>query len=83
LIAGWLVTEVGRQPWVVYKVMTATQAVTRAGSVPVSYGVLATAYVLLAAALAWMLKRLAKAPLDAPASEHQAADGDNRQLIGL
>ncbi len=28
LIAGWVTTEVGRQPWVVYKVMTTTQAVT-------------------------------------------------------
>jgi cytochrome d ubiquinol oxidase subunit I len=82
LIAGWLVTEVGRQPWVVYKVMTAAQAVTKAGSVPVSYGVLASAYVLLAAALVWILRRLAKAPLDGP-GDPQDVDGGNRQLIGV
>jgi cytochrome d ubiquinol oxidase subunit I len=80
LIAGWLVTEVGRQPWIVYKVMTATQAVTRAGSVPFSYGALATAYLLLAAALVWILRRLAKAPLDGPADPQ---DSNDRQLIGL
>jgi len=26
--AGWIVTEVGRQPWVVYKLMTTAQAAT-------------------------------------------------------
>jgi cytochrome d ubiquinol oxidase subunit I len=82
LIAGWLVTEVGRQPWVVYKVMTAAQAVTKAGSVPVSYGVLASAYVLLAAALVWILRRLAKAPLDGP-GDPLDVDGENRQLVGV
>jgi cytochrome d ubiquinol oxidase subunit I len=82
LICGWLVTEVGRQPWVVYKVMTATQAVTKAGSVPVSYGVLGTAYVLLAIAAAWILRRLSRAPLDG-ASDPQDPEGRNRQLVGV
>ncbi len=82
LIAGWLVTEVGRQPWIVYKVMTAAQAVTKAGSVPFSYGVLATAYVLLALAAAWILRRLAKAPLDGP-DDPQDADSQRRQLVGV
>jgi cytochrome bd ubiquinol oxidase subunit I len=31
LIAGWIVTEVGRQPWIVYGVMRADEAVTDAG----------------------------------------------------
>ena len=30
LIAGWVMTEVGRQPWVVYRVMLTSQAVTGA-----------------------------------------------------
>jgi cytochrome d ubiquinol oxidase subunit I len=63
LLAGWVTTEVGRQPWVVYKVMTTTQAVTNAGSVPVSYGVLVAAYVLVGAGAFWVLRRLAAAPL--------------------
>ena len=28
LIAGWITTEVGRQPWIVYEVMRTEQAVT-------------------------------------------------------
>ena len=63
LIAGWMTTEVGRQPWVVYKVMTTTQAVTTARSVPVSYGVLLAAYLLVGAGAIWVLRRLAASPL--------------------
>jgi cytochrome d ubiquinol oxidase subunit I len=32
--AGWVVTEVGRQPWTVYHVLLTGQAVTTAGGVP-------------------------------------------------
>ena len=66
LVAGWIVTEVGRQPWVVYHVMTKDQAVTHASSVPVSYGVIVVAYLLVGAGVVWILRRLAAAPLDGP-----------------
>jgi cytochrome d ubiquinol oxidase subunit I len=62
LVAGWLTTEVGRQPWVVYRVMGTEQAVTGAGGVPVGYGVLAVAYAVLLAGVAWVLTRLARVP---------------------
>ena len=45
LIAGWVVTEVGRQPWVVYRVMPTAAAVTGAHGIPVGYGALAASYV--------------------------------------
>jgi cytochrome bd ubiquinol oxidase subunit I len=67
LIAGWVVTEVGRQPWVVYNVMPTDAAVTGAHGIPVGYGALAAAYVIVACGLAWVLRRLARAPLDVPA----------------
>ena len=63
LIAGWVTTEVGRQPWIVYHVMRTEQAVTGAGGIPVGYGVLAAVYVALAVAVWWVLRRLAAAPL--------------------
>jgi cytochrome bd ubiquinol oxidase subunit I len=63
LVAGWIVTEVGRQPWVVYRVMTTAEAVTRARGVPVGYGVLAFAYVVVGCGVVWVLRRLARAPL--------------------
>ena len=34
LLAGWVTTEVGRQPWVVYGVMRTSEAVTGADGVP-------------------------------------------------
>jgi cytochrome bd ubiquinol oxidase subunit I len=65
LIAGWVTTEVGRQPWVVYGVMRTSQAVTDAGGLWVAYGILVTTYVLLAIAVAWLLLRLRRhSPLE-------------------
>jgi cytochrome d ubiquinol oxidase subunit I len=64
LIAGWVTTEVGRQPWVVYKVMPTADAVTGAGGIPVGYGALVVTYAALAGAVFWILRRLARAPLD-------------------
>ncbi|HEV3055082.1 MAG TPA: cytochrome ubiquinol oxidase subunit I [Solirubrobacteraceae bacterium] len=64
LISGWVVTEVGRQPWVVYGVMRTNAAVTGASGIPIGYGVLAAAYVGVAAGLVWVLRRLAHRPLD-------------------
>jgi cytochrome d ubiquinol oxidase subunit I len=62
LIAGWVTTEVGRQPWVVYGVMRTNQAVTGASGIPVSYGILALVYLLLIAGVGWALHRLATTP---------------------
>jgi cytochrome d ubiquinol oxidase subunit I len=77
LIAGWVVTEVGRQPWVVYRVMRTSQAVTGAGGIPVGYGTLAAVYLALAVGVAWVLRRLSSMPLDdgaaAPAGGEEAA----------
>jgi cytochrome d ubiquinol oxidase subunit I len=67
LIAGWVTTEVGRQPWIVYGVMRTSQAVTGAGGLPVGYGVLALVYLGVALAVVWVLRRLARAPLESPA----------------
>ena len=64
LIAGWVVTEVGRQPWVVYHVMRTVDAVTGAPGIPVGYGALAATYALVAIGVAWMLRRLANRPLE-------------------
>jgi cytochrome bd ubiquinol oxidase subunit I len=64
LISGWVVTEVGRQPWVVYHVMPTAAAVTGAHGIPVGYAALAASYVIVAAGLAWVLRRLARAPLE-------------------
>ena len=66
LIAGWVATEVGRQPWVVYGVMRTSAAVTGADGVPVGYATLVVVYVGLGFAVAWILRRLAGRPLELP-----------------
>jgi cytochrome d ubiquinol oxidase subunit I len=66
LICGWITTEVGRQPWVVYRTMRTSEAVTGADGVPVGYATLVAVYLGLAVAVWWVLRRLAAAPLDEP-----------------
>jgi cytochrome d ubiquinol oxidase subunit I len=70
LIAGWVTTEVGRQPWVVYEVMRTEEAVTGADGILVGYATLAVVYAGLVTATAWVLRRLSRAPL-----EQESADG--------
>src|SRR5919202_196763 len=62
LIAGWITTEVGRQPWIVYRVMRTSQAVTSAGGPKAGYVFLLVVYVLLGAGVLWLLRRLASKP---------------------
>jgi cytochrome bd ubiquinol oxidase subunit I len=64
LIAGWITTEVGRQPWIVYGVMKTEEAVTGAEGIPIGYATLAAVYLGLAAIVFFLLRRLAKQPLE-------------------
>jgi len=64
LIAGWITTEVGRQPWIVYEVMRVDQAVTGAHVIPVGYGALCVVYLGLGGAVFWLLRRFSRVPLD-------------------
>ena len=66
LISGWVTTEVGRQPWVVYGRMRTEEAVTGAGGIPLGYAALVVIYAALAAATWWLLRRLARTPLEVP-----------------
>jgi cytochrome d ubiquinol oxidase subunit I len=63
LIAGWVTTETGRQPWVAYGYMRTAAAVTGAGPIPVGYAALTIVYVLVGIGVVWILRRLARAPL--------------------
>ena len=75
LISGWVTTEVGRQPWVVYRVMRTSDAVTGASGIPVGYATLALVYLAVALGVAWVLRRLARAPLDLPDSPPATSEG--------
>jgi cytochrome d ubiquinol oxidase subunit I len=64
LWAGWVTTEVGRQPWVVYGVMTTESAVTGARGIPLGYGTLVVVYAALVAGVVWGLRYLARRPFE-------------------
>src|SRR3954466_3431073 len=51
LECGWIVTEVGRQPWIVYNVMHTSDAVTHADGIWITFGLILALYVALGAAL--------------------------------
>jgi cytochrome d ubiquinol oxidase subunit I len=64
LIAGWVTTEVGRQPWIVYHYMKTEDAVTSADGLEIGYAALIAVYLLLAGAVLWLLRRLAARPAE-------------------
>lgn len=60
LEAGWVVTEAGRQPWVIYNVMRTAEAVTPVESVTGSLALFSALYGVLLLILIAFLRRLAK-----------------------
>jgi cytochrome bd ubiquinol oxidase subunit I len=60
---GWMVTEFGRQPWVIYGYLRTKDAVTTAPWLNVSFFLFSLIYVLLSAALIWLLLQVAHRPL--------------------
>ena len=62
LQAGWMVTEVGRQPWIVYGLMKTRDAVSpvAASQVWVSLGAFVLVYSLLGAAAFYLIARYAR-----------------------
>ena len=60
---GWMVTELGRQPWVIYGYLRTKDAVTTAPWLNISFLVFAFIYVVLAITMTVLLLRLARSPL--------------------
>jgi cytochrome d ubiquinol oxidase subunit I len=53
--AGWVVTEVGRQPWIIYGVLRTSDAVTPMPGLIVPLITFTLLYVFLAAVVVWLL----------------------------
>jgi len=58
--AGWIVTEVGRQPWIVYNVLRTSDAVTAADGVWVSFTVVLVLYALLGIGTITVLRAMSR-----------------------
>jgi cytochrome d ubiquinol oxidase subunit I len=80
LECGWIVTEVGRQPWVVYDVMRTEDAVTQASGVWVTFVAVVTLYVVLGAVLVITLRAMARRWREADAQEPDVPYGPDAAL---
>ncbi|GAA3585523.1 cytochrome ubiquinol oxidase subunit I [Nonomuraea rosea] len=60
LESGWVVTEVGRQPWIVYGVQRTAQAVNPAPGLVYGFVLVAAVYAALTVATVYVLRRLAR-----------------------
>jgi cytochrome d ubiquinol oxidase subunit I len=63
LWTGWIVTEVGRQPWIVYKIMRTEEAASDANGLEWGLFLIVVVYVGLTVALVSVLRRLTRAEL--------------------
>ena len=55
--AGWMVTELGRQPWIIYGVMRTSEAVTAMPRLAIPFFSITILYVLLAVTVIALMKR--------------------------
>jgi cytochrome d ubiquinol oxidase subunit I len=60
LECGWIVTEVGRQPWIVYEVMRTEDAVTDASGVSITLAAILLLYTALGAATVLVLRAMSR-----------------------
>lgn len=60
LEAGWVVTEVGRQPWIIHKIMRTADAVTPMPGLKFSFYMYVLVYISLAITVSWLMKRQIK-----------------------
>jgi cytochrome d ubiquinol oxidase subunit I len=79
--AGWIVTEVGRQPWIVYGIMRTADAVSPAPGLYLGFYAVVGIYVVLTALTVFVLRRLAlrgdtPAPQEVDAAPPDQASGE-------
>jgi cytochrome bd ubiquinol oxidase subunit I len=55
--AGWIVTEVGRQPWIIYRVMRTADALTPVPGLVYPFLLFTSVYLVLSAVVTWLMMR--------------------------
>ena len=55
--AGWIVTEVGRQPWIIYGIMKTSESVTPMPGIQYSFYLVSFIYLSLTFVVIWLMKR--------------------------
>ena len=54
---GWMVTELGRQPWIIYGIMRTEEAVTPLTGLVISFITFMVLYIILSIILVFLLRR--------------------------
>ena len=72
--AGWTVTEVGRQPWIIYEVLKTKDAVSPIPGIAYSFYLFSAIYLSLSAAVAFLLIRQIKAVPDSLKEGNELAE---------
>jgi cytochrome d ubiquinol oxidase subunit I len=62
LQAGWIVTEAGRQPWIIQGIMRTRDGVTPATGVQGTFALFTLLYLALGVVVAVMIRDLTRAP---------------------
>jgi cytochrome d ubiquinol oxidase subunit I len=73
LEAGWVATEVGRQPWIVYEIQLTRDAVSTAPGLRLGFYLVLGVYLVLTVMTVYVLRRLALAPETPLAPQEQDA----------
>jgi cytochrome bd ubiquinol oxidase subunit I len=81
LEAGWVTTELGRQPWIAYKLMRTSEAVTHVGGVWVSYGIIVVLYAAVITGAIFVLRHMARRWRDEELSDLEVPYGPRPQLM--
>ncbi|MCK9638817.1 MAG: cytochrome ubiquinol oxidase subunit I [Prolixibacteraceae bacterium] len=55
--AGWIVTEVGRQPWIIYGIMKTREAVTPMPGIQYPFYMITLIYLMLTFLVFWLMRR--------------------------
>ena len=58
--AGWVVTEVGRQPWIIYGIMKTRDSLTPMPGIQYTFYTISAVYLLLSFVVVWLLSRQIK-----------------------
>lgn len=81
--SGWIMTEIGRQPWTVFGLITTENSVSpnvSAGSILFSLIMFTAIYAVLAAVMAYLfIKVIKKGPYAAEEEDHHASDPFNKE----
>jgi len=80
LICGWIVTEVGRQPRIVYDIFRVEDAVSAASGLRAGYFALLAVYTALTVGAIYVLRRLARSPIDFQAPQEPRKPVDREQV---